>query len=81
MEWHDRYIIPKKELLELHDLVANDRIADDLPRLAATLNYRTLRLHERLLANRHVGAVGLGMKQSEATYLFGVSLPSVKHFA
>jgi hypothetical protein len=30
---------------------------------------------------REIGAVGQGMQQSEATYLFGVSLSSVKHLA
>jgi hypothetical protein len=52
-----------------------------LQHLAAALNHRALRLHESLLPNREVGALGRGMKESEATYLFGVSLSSVKRYA
>jgi hypothetical protein len=47
----------------------------------SSIDHRTLRIHERLLPNREVGAEGQGMKKSEATYLFGVSLSSVKHLA
>jgi hypothetical protein len=49
-----------------------------LQRLAAALNHRALLLHESLLPNREVETVGQGMKKSEATYPFGVSLCSVK---
>src|SRR5688500_12095868 len=48
----------------------------DIQSFAAPLNHRTLRLHESLLPNRQVGAVGRGMKRNEAVYLFGVSRSS-----
>jgi hypothetical protein len=56
-------------------------LAHKLQRLAAALNHRALLLHESLLPNREVETVGQGMKKSEATYPFGVSLCSVKHYA
>jgi hypothetical protein len=51
-----------------------------LQRLAAALNYRALRLHKSLLPNRQVETVDQGMKKSEATYLFMVSISSVKRY-
>jgi hypothetical protein len=56
-------------------------LAHKLQRLAAALNHRALLLHESLLPNREVETVGQGMKKSEATYPFGVSLCSVKRHA
>jgi hypothetical protein len=50
-------------------------------RLAAALNHSTLGLHESLLPNRQAETVGRGMRKSEGTYLFRVSLSCVKHFA
>jgi hypothetical protein len=40
-----------------------------------------IKLHESLLPNREVETVSQGMKKSEATYLFGVSLSSVNRYA
>jgi len=42
-------------------------------RLAA-LNHRPSRLHESVLPNRQVRAVGRRMNRSEAAYLFGIGL-------
>jgi hypothetical protein len=52
-----------------------------LQRLAAALTHGTLLLHESLLPNRQVGAVGREMNRSQVAHLFGVSLSSVKRYA
>jgi hypothetical protein len=69
-------LLDGEELLAILDVFGEDSlrsyilghlegIADameDLQRLAETLNHGTLRLHESLLPNRQVRAIGRGMK-------------------
>jgi hypothetical protein len=52
-----------------------------IQRLAAALNHRTTRLHESLLPNRQVGAVGREMKRARPAHPFEIGFSSVKRYA
>ena len=47
----------------------------------AVRHYNCINVYSDNLRKELVNALGQGMKKSEATYLFGVSLSSVKRYA
>ena len=71
---------PRTAPWRLDSLWRYTKVYSGLRRYCAIRNYNCIKVYSDNLRKELVKALGQGMKKSEATYLFGISISSLKRY-